>query len=112
MEKELDNQLTTALKEKLSASVFLERMLALEANELLQRRIERRIVESKLSQRKLLADFDFAFQTGVDKAQIMELATLSFVERKQGLILAGCSGTGKSHIAQALMLIGCQKCLR
>ncbi len=112
MEKELDNQLAMALKEKLSPSVFLERILALEANDLQQRRIERRILESKLPQRKLLADFDFSFQTGMDKAQIMELATLSFVQRKQGIILAGCSGTGKSHIAQALMLIGCQTCLR
>jgi DNA replication protein DnaC len=39
----------------------------------------------------------------------MELATLGFVESKQGLILAGSSGTGKSHIAKALLLIGCQK---
>lgn len=112
MARDLDKQLTAATKEKLPPSVFLERMLALEANDLIQRRIERRIVESKLPQRKLLADFDFAFQTGVDKAQIMELATLSFVGRKQGLILAGSSGTGKSHIAKALLLIGCQKCFR
>ena len=77
-----------------------------------QRRIERRIKESKLPQRKLLSDFDFDFQTGVDKAQIMELATLSFVQRNQGLILAGSSGTGKSHIAKALMLIACQSCYR
>lgn len=42
----------------------------------------------------------------------MELATLSFVERKQGLILAGSSGTGKSHIAKALLLIGCGKLYR
>lgn len=108
MGKELDRQLAMALKEKLPPSVFLERMLALEANDLIQRRIERRIAESKLPQRKLLADFDFAFQTGVDKPQIMELSTLSFVDRKQGLILAGSSGTGKSHIAKALLLIACQ----
>jgi len=112
MDKELDAQLSLAVKEKLPPSLFLERMLALEAADLIQRRMERRIVESKLPQRKLLADFDFSFQTGVDKAQIMELATLSFVNRKQGLILAGSSGTGKSHIAKALMLIGCQKCYR
>lgn len=112
MEKELDNQLALALKHKLPPSELLERMLALEANDLIQRRIERRIVESKLPQRKLLADFDFSFQTGIDKAQIMELATLSFVQRKQGLILAGSSGTGKSHIAKALLLLGCQKCFR
>jgi len=112
MEKELDKELSLAVKEKQPPSLFLERMLALEAADMIQRRIERRIVEAKLTERKLLADFDFAFQTGVDKAQIMELATLSFAERKQGLILAGSSGTGKSHIAKALLLIGCKKCYR
>jgi DNA replication protein DnaC len=112
MGKELDAQLSLAAKENLPPSVFLERMLALEAADLIQRRMERRIAESKLPQRKLLADFDFSFQIGVDKTQIMELATLSFVDRKQGLILAGSSGTGKSHIAKALLLIGCQKCYR
>jgi len=71
--------------------------------------MERRIKESKLPERKLLAEFDFAFQTGIDKAQIMELAKLDFVGRKQGLVIAGNSGTGKSHIAQALLLIGCSK---
>lgn len=109
IEKDLDNQLAAALKEKLSVSAFLDRILAFEANDLIQRRIERRIAESKLPARKLLADFDFDFQTGIDKAQIMELATLSFVQRRQGLILAGSSGTGKSHIAQALLLNGCRQ---
>ena len=112
MDAELDRQLSLAVKEKLPPSVFLERILAIEADDLTQRRIERRIRESKLPQRKLLADFDFAFQTGIDKAQIMELATLSFAARRQGLILAGSSGVGKSHIAKALLLIGCQKCFR
>jgi DNA replication protein DnaC len=112
MDKILDEQLTHATQEKLPPSTFLHRMLAYEAGALMQRRIERRIKESKLPQRKLLADFDFQFQTGVDEAQIMELATLSFVQRKQGLILAGSSGTGKSHIAKALMLIACQNCYR
>jgi DNA replication protein DnaC len=111
MDKELDSLLTQAVKEKLPPSVFLERLLAVEALDLIERRIERRIKESKLPERKLLADFDFGFQSGVEKAQIMELATMSFVPRKQGLIIAGCSGTGKSHIAKALLLIGCQKCL-
>ena len=64
------------------------------------------------SRGQALADFDFVFQTGVDKVQIMELAKLDFVRRKQGLILAGNSGTGKSHIAKALLLIGCRQTYR
>lgn len=112
MDKILDEELAKATQEQLPPSTFLYRLLAAEAAEVTQRQIERRIKESKLPQRKLLADFDFTFQTGVDKAQIMELATLCFVQRKQGLILAGSSGTGKSYIAQALMLIACEKCYR
>ncbi len=83
-----------------------------EADALIQRRIERRIKDSRLPQRKLLADFDFDFQIGVDKRQILELATLNFIQHNQGLVLAGNSGTGKSFIAKALLLIGCQQLYR
>ena len=74
--------------------------------------MERRVKESRLPERKLLSDFDFGFQTGVDKAQVMEIAKLDFVERKQGLVIAGNSGTGKSHLAKALLLIGCSQLYR
>lgn len=97
------------MADHLPLSAVLEQLFELEVNSRMQRRIERRIKESKLPERKLLADFDFAFQTGVDKAQILHLATMAFVQQKQGVILAGASGTGKSHIAKALMLIGCNK---
>ena len=112
MERILDEELARAATDHSSPAVTLERLLAIEAHGRIERRIERRIKESKLPERKLLADFDFDFQTGVDKAQIMDLATLAFVERSQGLILAGNSGTGKSNIAKALLLIGCQQCYR
>ena len=105
----LDEELSRAAKEAAPAGEVLERLLAREVEAQTSRRIERRIKESKLPEMKLLADYDFVFQTGVDKRQIMELARLDFAGRKQGLILAGNSGTGKSHIAKALLLIGCQK---
>jgi DNA replication protein DnaC len=109
MEKALDAELAKAVKTGLPSSELLERLLAIEAGALIERRIERKIKESKLPERKLLTDFDFDFQTGVNKGQIMELATLGFIERKQGLILAGDSGTGKSHLIKALLLLACQK---
>lgn len=112
MEKELDTQLTAAERENLPTAKVLERLLSMEASSMLERRIERRIRESKLPERKLLADFDFEFAAGVEKRQIMDLSTLAFIERKQWLILAGSSGTGKSHIAKALLLLGCGKSYR
>jgi DNA replication protein DnaC len=109
MEKILDQELALAAKENTPPSTLMGRLLEAEVQAARERRVERRIHDSTLPERKLLADFDFTFQKGIDKTQILELATLSFVERKQGLILAGSSGTGKSHIAKALLLIGCSK---
>jgi DNA replication protein DnaC len=112
MEKALEKELSEAAKKALAPTDLLERLLSIEANALIERRMERKIKESKLPERKLLADFDFAFQTGLDKAQIMEIAKLDFVERKQGLVIAGNSGTGKSHIAKALLLLACARLYR
>ena len=112
VEKALDDTLAVAAKHNLAPATVLERLLEIEAVSLIERRIERRIRESKLPERKLLADFDFKFQTGIDRRQVMELSTLGFVERKQWLILAGSSGAGKSHIAKALLLLGCQHLYR
>jgi len=112
MERALDETLALAAKQNLSPAAVIERLLDIEAVSLVERRIERRIRESKLPERKVLADFDFKFQTGIDQRQVMELATLGFVERKQWLILAGSSGTGKSNIAKALLLLACQRLYR
>lgn len=47
-------------------------------------------------------DFDFAFASGVPRTQILELASLAFVERTQNVVLLGPSGVGKAHLAIAL----------
>lgn len=112
IENRLDEELTRALTEKTPPTEFLDRLLNIEVSCLLERRIARRIRESRLPELKFIKDFDFEFQKGIDKRQILELATLTFVERKQGLVLAGNSGVGKSHLTKALLLLGCQKDLR
>ena len=112
IQRVLDKELAEAAQLALPPTDLLERLLAIEANALIERRMERRVKESRLPERKLLSDFDFGFQTGVDKAQVMEIAKLDFVERKQGLVIAGNSGTGKSHLAKALLLIGCSQLYR
>ena len=112
IKKVLEKELSEAAEKALPPMELLERLLSFEANALIERRMERRIKDSRLPDRKLLSDFDFAFQTGLNKAQVMEIAKLDFVERKQGLVIAGNSGTGKSHIAKALLLLGCTRLYR
>ena len=108
----LDEVMEAALADKLPPATVLEQMLTMEANARTERRIERRIRECRVPERKCLDDFDFEFQTGLDRRQVMALATLNFVTRGQSLVLAGHSGVGKSHIAKALMLQACSQNLR
>src|SRR5690606_9548417 len=84
---------------------MLERQLARTR----ERRIERRIRAAKFPDMPTLETFDFAFQTGIDRPLVMDLATLAWVDRQEDLVLIGQSGTGKSHIAKALCLIACKQ---
>jgi DNA replication protein DnaC len=40
--------------------------------------------------------------TGVPKAQVLELASLAFIERVENIVLLGPSGIGKTHLAIGL----------
>lgn len=51
--------------------------------------------------RKTIADFDFAFQPSVNKKQVAELSSCSFVERAENVVLLGPPGVGKTHLAIA-----------
>lgn len=83
------------------------RILEPQLTQRVEHRIERRIRESRLPERKTLESFDFAFQPTLDRNLVLELATLAFLEKGRNVLLAGWSGTGKSHIAKALALNAC-----
>lgn len=51
---------------------------------------------------KELKDFDFDFQPSINKAQILELENLSFIEKAENIVFLGPSGVGKTHLATAL----------
>lgn len=52
---------------------------------------------------KTLEDFDFnLIYYGVSKEQMLELSTMSFINRNENIVFIGPSGTGKTHLAKAL----------
>ncbi len=82
-------------------------MLGQVAAEKRERRVERRIKESGLTVRKTLETFEWSFQPKLDRKAIEELAALGFIGRGDDLLFTGKSGTGKSHILQAIALRAC-----
>ena len=85
----------------------VERLLAHAAGLMRERSVEWRIKGSGLKARKTMAGFDWAFQPKLDRRAIEELLELRFVERHEDVLVTGKSGTGKSHILQALALEAC-----
>lgn len=85
----------------------IEHLLRAEIADRRERRIVRRIEAARFADKPTLESFDFAFQTGIDRATVMDMATLNWVDRREDLVLIGQSGVGKSHIAKALAMIGC-----
>ena len=51
---------------------------------------------------KTLDDFEFGFQSGLNKAEIMELRNLGFAEKSENIIFVGSSGVGKTHLATSI----------
>ena len=86
---------------------WLWHLLEPQVRQRLERRVERRIREARLPERKTFEAFDFTFQPELDRDLILEIATLRFIDQGKNLLLAGMSGTGKSHIAKALALSAC-----
>ena len=84
-------------------------MLGAEVGSKLEGRIERRVMQSGLRERKTLEAFDWNFQPKLDKGFILELGRLDFVRRRDDLVFTGKSGTGKSHILKAFGLCACKQ---
>jgi DNA replication protein DnaC len=85
----LDEHLAWATQEKPAAGALLDHVLGAEAAYKLERRIQRRIDQSGLPERKTLEAFDFPFQPKLDKALVMEIAGLDFARRKEDLVVTG-----------------------
>ena len=91
---------------------FIEGFSWLVQDELDRRRsrlLDRRFTTSGLPERKDLKDFDWSYNPKVPKRQMLELATLKFIDEREGALFLGPPGVGKSHCAKALALLAVQR---
>jgi DNA replication protein DnaC len=97
-----------AVDDDLSHGEFLLRLLSDEVERRDSKQLEVRLRRAAFDNARSLEDFDFHFNPKIPKSKIIDLATCSFVERKENVLLVGRSGVGKSHIAQALGQRACR----
>lgn len=60
------------------------------------------VTVSSFPYHKTISDFDFTYQPTINKQQILDLATLRFMDTKSNIIFMGSPGTGKTHLATAI----------
>jgi DNA replication protein DnaC len=84
---------------------FVEAFSWLVQDELDRRRsrlLDRRHTLSGLPERKDLKDFDWSYNPRIPRRDVLELATLQFIDAREDVLFIGPPGTGKSHAAKAL----------
>lgn len=109
---QLETLLQEASKNEVSYSDFLDKLLEEELSLKCEKQMALNTALAKLPFIKTLEAFDFSFQPSIDPKIVRELATCSFIDRSENLILLGPPGVGKSHLSVALGLKAIQKKFR
>lgn len=103
MDQALDQELQRAEKEGAPAADVIQRLLIQEQIYRQERSQTYRLKQARIPWDWTLKTFPFDQQPGVSKAQIQQLAGLSFLERKENIVFIGNPGTGKSGLASGLL---------
>jgi DNA replication protein DnaC len=91
-----------AAKTEASFADFLEKVLECEIFGQDERRRATLMRLATMPSVKTLEQLDWSHAGGAPKAQILELAHLTFIQRAENIVLLGPSGVGKTHIALSL----------
>jgi DNA replication protein DnaC len=102
IEELLDNCLKLAARDNKTTMEVLDYLFEQERKHGGAVAIERRMKSAFFPVKKTLEEFDFEFQSSIDKKVIEDLTTLRFVHNAENVVLLGPPRVGKSHIAIAL----------
>jgi len=97
-----DDILADGIKRRHPAPKIIAALLQAEIADKTARSIKYQMASARLPMAKELADFDFA-ASPVNEALIQELVTGVFLEGKRNLVLVGGTGSGKTHLAVAIV---------
>jgi DNA replication protein DnaC len=86
----------------LKDSPWLPRLIEIEEAERARRSLERRLAASRIGRFKPIADFDHGWPKRLDRAQLADLFTLTWLQEAANVVIIGPNGVGKTMIAKNL----------
>jgi DNA replication protein DnaC len=88
---------------------YLAEVLAAELDDRSARRRARRIADARFPRLKRLADFSTDAVPAITPALLAHLATGTYLDKGEPVVLLGDSGTGKTHLLIGLGLAACEQ---
>jgi DNA replication protein DnaC len=88
---------------------FLARLLEDEVERRAQNQLQLRIRRAAINTTKTLEGFDFNFNPSLNRQQVLDLSTCTWIRQKQNVLICGPTGVGKTHLAQALTHEACRR---
>lgn len=105
----LDNYIKQATEHTPSYLEFLDNLFQEEVDAQEEKAFNTKVQRAHFPYIKRIEDFDFSFQASLNKAKILNLASLSFIENKENVLFLGPPGVGKTHLAIGLGVKACMK---
>lgn len=110
-------QMVTHLNEVVDFSIhnqlsFMDALLKLASYEIdvrEQNMIQAMVKVGAFPYQKELSDFDFSFQPSVNREQMLDFASLRFIEGNENIVFLGPSGVGKTHLATSIGIAAAKK---
>ena len=108
MKASYKSQASDSLKLGMTYESFLMQLAEAEVLGRQHRRIQSNIKFAQFPNLKTLESFDFTLLPKLSKQLVLDLATCSYINNFENILLLGSSGTGKTHLATSLGLAACQ----
>lgn len=104
-----EDQMQTREIESLGFEERLGLLVDREQTERDSRRLKTRLTKARLRQQASMEDIDYSSRRGLDKAQLLNLGSCTWIREHHNLLLTGPTGVGKTFIACALMQKACRE---
>ena len=102
MQEYIDHYISAVNSGEKSFSDALEELITIEKDNNKIRAINACVKVANFPFVKTMDDFDFSFQPGINKRELLEFTSLGFIERNENILFVGTSGVGKTHLATAI----------